>query len=302
MREMWQGVQAQQLSHKASVSLPNLLPPYAASLRSKKFRRALFAGCVVCPGSQVDKMSRWEHTPEWAYTSKLLISKHQQVQLLEAASVLVAMNQESAEESETSSPAASGSSEPHNFVSSAETTPPPHPDDPSNAFNLTASEAKRISANSSVYSQSYQSSVFSESAPLSSRPYISHYRQWSSDNRPTTSGTSVAGSYTDEDQADLAAAVGLLSCSYGTPKSGPIMLPADVPPVPPLPAQFAGHRAEVSSGINIDAPGQSRGYNSFVRRTRDVEMEEDDDYDRNAVLRVQPSYEEEEGMFGKMEE
>ncbi|KAK9467059.1 hypothetical protein V1512DRAFT_261840 [Lipomyces arxii] len=36
----------------------------------------------------------WEHTPEWNMTSKLLISKHQQVQLLEAASILVSMTEE----------------------------------------------------------------------------------------------------------------------------------------------------------------------------------------------------------------
>lgn len=35
----------------------------------------------------------WEHTAEWNYTKKLLISKHQQVQLLEAASILVSMNE-----------------------------------------------------------------------------------------------------------------------------------------------------------------------------------------------------------------
>lgn len=34
----------------------------------------------------------WEHTPEWNMTRKLLLSKHQQVQLLEAASILVNMN------------------------------------------------------------------------------------------------------------------------------------------------------------------------------------------------------------------
>lgn len=37
----------------------------------------------------------WEHTPEWNVTKKLLISKHQQVQLLEAASILVGMNETS---------------------------------------------------------------------------------------------------------------------------------------------------------------------------------------------------------------
>ncbi|CAK9435591.1 uncharacterized protein LODBEIA_P03180 [Lodderomyces beijingensis] len=36
----------------------------------------------------------WEHTPEWNVTKKLLISKHQQVQLLEAASILVGMTNE----------------------------------------------------------------------------------------------------------------------------------------------------------------------------------------------------------------
>lgn len=35
----------------------------------------------------------WEHTPEWNVTKKLLMSKHQQVQLLEAASILVGMNE-----------------------------------------------------------------------------------------------------------------------------------------------------------------------------------------------------------------
>lgn len=47
----------------------------------------------------------WEHTPEWNVTSKLLISKHQQVQLLEAASILVSMNEEEVESTndETSS-------------------------------------------------------------------------------------------------------------------------------------------------------------------------------------------------------
>lgn len=34
----------------------------------------------------------WEHTPEWRVTRRLLMLKHQQVQLLEAASILVGMN------------------------------------------------------------------------------------------------------------------------------------------------------------------------------------------------------------------
>ncbi|CAN6644988.1 hypothetical protein TRVA0_020S02608 [Trichomonascus vanleenenianus] len=46
----------------------------------------------------------WEHTPEWNVTSKLLISKHQQVQLLEAASILVSMNEEEAKDAAASAP------------------------------------------------------------------------------------------------------------------------------------------------------------------------------------------------------
>ncbi|EGV64019.1 hypothetical protein PSN45_003902 [Yamadazyma tenuis] len=41
----------------------------------------------------------WEHTPEWNVTKKLLISKHQQVQLLEAASILVGMTDKDVAES-----------------------------------------------------------------------------------------------------------------------------------------------------------------------------------------------------------
>ncbi len=115
-------------------------------------------------------------------------------------------------------------------------------------------------------------------------------------------------------QADLAAAVGLLSCSYGsTPKTGPVMLPADAPPVPPLPAQFLGHKADhlssveqlSGSTITVAAAAATRasGYDSFVRggaHGDDVDM-----LDGDAESRGGPggrSDEEEEGMFGKMEE
>lgn len=46
----------------------------------------------------------WEHTPEWNMTKKLLLSKHQQVQLLEAASILVGMNDPEETDHFTSSP------------------------------------------------------------------------------------------------------------------------------------------------------------------------------------------------------
>ncbi|KAI9497489.1 hypothetical protein BDB00DRAFT_748811, partial [Zychaea mexicana] len=35
---------------------------------------------------------RWEHSEQWGLTSKLLLTKHQQVQMLEAAAILVSMD------------------------------------------------------------------------------------------------------------------------------------------------------------------------------------------------------------------
>ncbi|KIW06288.1 hypothetical protein, variant [Verruconis gallopava] len=245
----------------------------------------------------------WEHTPEWQITSKLLISKHQQVQLLEAASVLVSMNSEapsgSAIDSDASSPAASGSSDPQDSeMSSIETTPPPQLDDAGfSSAARTEFNSKRYSTNSSAYSQSYQSSVFSESAP-SGRPYMSHHRQYSTDGRPTTSGTSVNGG-DDFEHADLTAAVGLLSCSYGTPKSGPVMLPPDAPPVPPLPSRFLGSKADHLSPSTLTY-NASQNY-SYLREKRDVDMDaemSDEEPDRHRGR----SDDDDEGMFGKMEE
>lgn len=96
-----------------------------------------------------------------------------------------------------------------------------------------------------------------------------------------TANTSIAESYRDEDPADLAAAVGLLSCSYGTPQTRAANVPSDVPPVPPLPAKYAGSQ-----------------FSSF-RGQADVEMDEDDSSDDDQ----HPSRidEAEEGMFGKMD-
>ncbi|KAF2865236.1 hypothetical protein BDV95DRAFT_260073 [Massariosphaeria phaeospora] len=244
----------------------------------------------------------WEHTPEWQYTSKLLISKHQQVQLLEAASVLVTMNQENEtprdSDHSSASPPASGSSDLRDGLSSTDTTPPPQVDDhavgsfPRSHYGMRSS--KRYSTNSSAYSHSYQSAVFSDNG------HSGHYRQWSNvSDRPTTSGTSVAGSYYDEenDQADLAAAVGLLSCSYGTPKSGPVTLPPDVPPVPPLPAKFLEfNNARTISGSTAVVAQQSSLRGSSYRyhhesKDKDIDMEDDSLAD-----------EDDDAFFGRMEE
>jgi hypothetical protein len=249
-------------------------------------------------------------THDCQYTSKNHNTKHQQVQLLEAASVLVAMNKESdGEHSDRSSPPASGSSDLREELSSTETTPPPQLDDhavgsyPHSHFGTRS--IKRYSTNSSAYSQSYQSTIFSDNGNAHG-----HFRQWSNvSDRPTTSGTSVAGSYhedTTNDHADLAAAVGLLSCSYGTPKTGPGALPADAPPVPPLPAKYFDLNARTLSGSTTVTAQQSSIRNSY-REDKDVDMDydhfadEEDHRYSNARSRSRIDEDDDE-IFGRMEE
>jgi hypothetical protein len=237
-----------------------------------------------CCRPLADPLPSWEHTPEWQYTSKLLISKHQQVQLLEAASVLVAMNVDpvagdgklSDSDNSSASPAASGSdSRDDDDISSAETTPPPHGEQ---SFGTN----KRYSNASSFVSRSYQSEY-------SGRPESSHVRQWShSSSRPITAASSLAQSYPDEDQADLAAAVGLLSCSYGTPTHGPTSLGQYVPPVPPLPARYQ----------NSYQPS-SLAHAHQLREDVDMEEESYSDDEDHETSRADDA---DDGIFGTMEE
>ncbi|KAI9659072.1 MAG: hypothetical protein M1821_002032 [Bathelium mastoideum] len=256
----------------------------------------------------------WEHTPEWAITSKLLISKHQQVQLLEAASVLVQMNHDgptadqAISENSSASPAASASSDIHDDddYSSIGTSPGPQTEDvPTRPVHHGVS--KRGSSNSSLYSRSYQSVFSAGSVPTNG---FSHARQWSGDDRPNTAATSVGSYRDDDDSADLAAAVGLLSCSQASNKPGSAMLPPGVPPVPPLPAKFAGQLAAVAPSTVTATPRAAMcdfRFPSYRKEVRDVEMDDDgeslvdDDYDTRRMERSR-SDEHEEGIFGAMEE
>lgn len=219
--------------------------------------------------------ARWEHTAEWSLTSKLLISKHQQVQLLEAAQVLVNMNNdpkdgssvsESAiQESESSDSAAqSGMSDIHDDDASSRTSTPSQHDE-----------------KAGHYARSYQST--SGSIGPSSMPNdasdLYYYRQTAHHRRP-----SIASSYPESEDPDLAlAAESLLSCSLGTPKHGATHLPPDVPPVPPLPAQFAQQASRPTS----------YGYQA------DVEMTTPVDHKRRG--RANAYDDEDEGVFGQME-
>ncbi|KAI1742212.1 hypothetical protein F4680DRAFT_43584 [Xylaria scruposa] len=261
----------------------------------------------------------WEHTPEWSYTSKLLISKHQQVQLLEAASVLLTMNNDKdsttppdsakdfASEAGSASPTASGYSEHHDGRSSADTTPPPR--EGFAAGNTTTyRDASHRYSNGSNYSRSYQSAVsgsfFPGSLPHTSG--FSHNRHGSSDRRPLSSGFNN----TSQEDRDLAAAVELLSCSIGSNGGNrDARLPEDAPPVPPLPAQYLDQAAFSSTSfINSYRTQMPESFTrGDHRRNVDVKMEDSDgsmvdEEEEERRSRARSSEEDEEMMFGRMEE
>ncbi len=274
----------------------------------------------------IDHISRWEHTPEWNVTSKLLISKHQQVQLLEAASVLVGMNQDSSTSPESvktndsdqssDSPAASGTSEPldDEYSSSAETTPPPTSERAYSSHAIITGRFKRDSSSSSAFSRSYQSAPSSSlpGAPPSVGTSYGSYYHPGIPRYPSASGFAHFNNPAlDEDEAELARAVESL-CSFGTPRTAPVHLPADIPPVPPLPARFAGqnvNRISVNmAGSNLQPnrhmPPPSRQpllYDSDVKMGDVTSDDDDEDYDERSISHGR-SDEDDDGVFGRMEE
>lgn len=219
----------------------------------------------------------------------------------------------------SASPAASGSSELHeDGYSSAETTPPPTSEHAYNPDGYSTGRSKRYSNTSSAFSRSYQS------APSSSLPgghlppmgtSLGNSYQPVQKRRPSTSGA-IASSYTttDEEEASLAAAVESL-CSFGTPRSGPVHLPLDVPPVPPLPARFVGQNINGLPSNNIPSllqPDFSMPPPPLTHRIsdeRDIRMhgdrhfnntDDDEDYDEHYVSHGR-SDEDDDGVFGRME-
>ncbi|KAK5235830.1 hypothetical protein LTR47_003305 [Exophiala xenobiotica] len=229
----------------------------------------------------------WEHDPAWAVTSKLLISKHQQVQLLEAASVLCNMTTESLptahsdieasaidpSEGSSDSPGFS-SSEMHDEVSSVETTPPPMSE-----AAYPVPDTKRFSV-SEGFSRSYRSVPSSSYAESVLSPGLPPHRFSGVDFRPSTSGT---------DDGTLAAATAGLTFS-GTPRTKPTYLGADVPPVPPLPQQYQSFNSKASDSTltNVYNPllqlhpptltqniSDERGYRE-THDDKDINMEDEE--------------------------
>ena len=247
------------------------------------------SGCALVFLTLADH-HRWEHDPAWAVTSKLLISKHQQVQLLEAASVLVNMNLDSADEmfpthdseGSSASPGFSGSSEFQDESSSTETTPPP-----TSEGGYPVPDRKRFSTSS--YSRSYHSIPSSSYVGSVPSPGLIPHRG-SVDYRPATSGT---------DDSQLAAAAAELLV-FGTPRSRPVAMSPDVPPVPPLPEQYqrlSGAMATptVYSPLNLH-PG---GLTQQLSDERAVKTELHFHQDEHNSVQID---DDDEGVFGRMEE
>lgn len=95
-------IRAQSYSTKSPSRLPQSGPSISRGLAARRIsegesgRLKLQLTCEACGKGykHISSLAKhlWEHTPEWKMTKKLVMSKHQQVQLLEAASILVGMN------------------------------------------------------------------------------------------------------------------------------------------------------------------------------------------------------------------
>lgn len=208
---------------------------------------------------------------------------------------------------DSASPAASGSSE-HDRASSADTTPPPQAD----MFNTHSNGSyigrhKRYSSGNN-YSRSYQSAPSANllGGSVPARSAFGHYRQPSQERRPLSSGISL-----NHEDEGLAAAVELLSCSFGStgnPRSIPVSLPDDAPPVPHIPAQYLNQNGFADNSLTPNRhPRHAESYTRHqIHHDRDVKMEEsedsvadDEDYDLRSRGR---SDEDDDGVFGRMEE
>ena len=211
----------------------------------------------------------------------------------------------------SASPAASGASDLQDeYLSSAETTPPPSGDHMYAHDSFSSIRDKRNSASSSVFSKSYQStsSMPIGSVPLNGNTFGNHSH---GQRRPSTSGIGAQRRPSvDDEEAGLVAAVESL-CSFGTPRSGAVHMPSDVPPVPPLPARFAGQNLNRLSGnamqtaappmLDFPPPSFQRLSNergALKMSSRGSDVVEDDEPDEHSISRGQTHEDDDEIMFG----
>ncbi|CAK7266024.1 hypothetical protein SEPCBS119000_001814 [Sporothrix epigloea] len=273
----------------------------------------------------------WEHTPEWALTSKLLISKHQQVQLLEAASVLVNMNvnlsdaeldanvavtppdstRDSASDDGSVSPPPTFAYE-HQIRDSIDTTPPPpseeamnvdnnktegsalYPSPPQASVRGYSSFSQRVSqaGGAASFARSYQASL-SEGKGVASLGNIVRRR------------SSAGKNATGQEDHELAAAVELLSCSFNSGAG-------EANTVTSNSLRGFGHPASPLGDTSFINSFPSRAPESFTRGDHrrssladDVKMDRsgdsimDDEEDTRSRAR---SDDDDDGVFGRMEE
>jgi len=203
----------------------------------------------------------------------------------------------------SASPAASGSSDPADPSDMSSRTSTLSELDEEDEEDSVKPMGRSVPSNSYAdhFSHSYRSTGVGSIAGSSVPHDVSYLRRWSTaERRP--SNASVAFSGSPYEQSDLAAAAaGLLSCSIGTPKSGPTHLHGDVPPVPPLPAKYREHNRSrpVSYGAFSEKNGDSPKTNSGRFHRQDYNPDVDMEDESNARGR---SEEEDDGIFGTMEQ
>lgn len=236
------------------------------------------------------------------------------MQLLEAASVLVAMNvdkegdttpppefsKDMPSDLDSLSPDPSGYSDQGDRASSADTTPPPTGE----AITFGTYRNKRHSSGSG-FSRSYQSAPSTNVQLVSSASQgnvFGHHRQPSHERRPGSAGLNKS----NEEDRDLAAAVELLSCSFGSSNGNvgasaghqTVTLPADAPPVPPVPAQYLEQAKSLTNSCFINN-FPSRPPESFTRGEL-RRGSQDHDGGLDSTDRMDDS--DHVGFFGRMEE
>ena len=192
-------------------------------------------------------------------------------------------------EGSSASPGYSGSSDMHDELSSVETTPPPTSEA---VYSIPSS--KRHSANSTGISRSYRSvhsSSYAES--LVSPGFPPQRLSGVNDFRPSTSGT---------DDGGLAAATAGLNV-FGTPRTRPLTMTSDIPPVPPLPQQYQSYNSKSSDSTltNVYNPLNMHPL-AFTQQLSDERSRRASGGDRRKDdFDGHDSHMEDEGMF-KMEE
>lgn len=225
----------------------------------------------------------WEHTPEWNVTKKLLISKHQQVQLLEAASILVGMNDNQTpsrrnsvfpDDNQTDDPKYPSPFSPSNSadtnVTSNTSTPPMHAESNKHGstvrFNFPQPQFKNsFDLNSNEYYDGAVNNNFNRSHS------ISHYPPTS--EQQTIKSPSLAGGYLDTHN-ELAAT----ASSKMTSRSNSIIPPAGKDDLrsPTLTAK--------NNTSTTFTPSSSLNLNNNEADLDDLEKQSNESYDEESVI------------------